>query len=1200
MKLMKIFRRKPLFYLVLGVLLVVVSIAVSYQGYLSISADEKYRQIQADFLEKENAFDQLFAKLTFDPRIKTTVDLAAFCENNAVNGKDFMLCIYQDSLLSAWSSNEITPVDYIVKVDTNAFQYIDNKYVYVKTAYYSTNKYIGYIVVNEENGMEYLPLSTSTSHIASSFLIKNNHGEDVFCLVINKELKKSDSRAFWEVCLWLITLSLFFFALVNFLLGTAFFKKNPNRLFLLITPLLFCPIQIFFHYVHFPEDLFSSLYYSFSGYSSLGELFIFAYAAFFFSTFFMQYFSTKWLSKYNNRTKIVVSALFIIVVLSLDLYAYQIVKLVASDSFIVLNPEMIYRYNALSITAILSIVLILWTSFIFTYKSFLEIFHLIENKKRFIAVLLGGFLCITLFILVESSQAQVKSNILVSHFLFLMLLALIVFFIWKRIKWTNMLFQCLAYLILSGIVLYSAKQTVEEREDKYKESISERLLAIQDPFVFYTFFELAQDILSDTNIVHFFDYKPHNSNEIERYIVSTYLSKYTEEYRISIETGLQSSPQDSLRLGRLIYDNYAPDRISFDDTVLFRSIGFGKSEYTLNLSFPQKNDDATGHVFIIFRTYILSEEQEEFIQKEMANYSYAGYENDFLKMNVNKFDVPYLYKLSDYGLDTVFSGMKFIREGMEHTVFKHDTMTLLVSAKKGMIWGKLSFVILLFFAQFIFSLIPRLYSLLWDNQNVWKHGFQDSIQLYTTTLVAVTFIVTAILFARFFTNLRNLDRLENRNQMANKVKEIITKSVENSDVSNLTPEIVQYSNSELEAFFNIDLLNLNLYNKNGELIKSYGKGIYICVPMNPFVLKQFSIEKYGAVTAEEEFGKEKYRSLYRTITNNNGETVGYLNLLTFGEKYNILDPRHAQFLANFMLICLLTTLLIVFFSMFLIRRLTSPLSKVTDRLSNISLQGNEPEIEWKRDDEFGKLVETYNFLIAKLRASAELLERTSQEVAWKDMAKQIAHEIKNPLTPIRLTTQQIMKQLSVENIDRERLDDYFKMILAQTDTLTEIATSFSNFAQANQREGSCHDLLAIIKDAISSYHEHDVEILLENNTGCDEVLSFVSRSQMMQVFNNLIKNAIQAKKIGYKQLISIVLQNHGDKMWLIQLSDTGTGMTAEVKEKIFQPNFTTKTSGMGLGLALVKQIVITRGGNITFESVLGEGTTFWITLPKYV
>ncbi|MCL2132088.1 MAG: HAMP domain-containing histidine kinase [Lentimicrobiaceae bacterium] len=1200
---MKISNQKHVICLVLGILFAVLAGSVSYRGYLSVSPDEKYRQMQADFLHKEKTFDKLFAKLTFDPRIKTTLDLAVFCENNAVNSKDLIFYIYQDSVLSAWSSNEITPADYIAKVDTAAFQCVDNKCVYVKTAYYATNKYVGYIVLKEMGeGIAYLPLSASTAHIDQSYTVKNSNGNEEFRLVISKELKKSDLRAFGEVCLWLITFSLFFYALVLFLERIAFFKSSPNRLFAVLVPLTAVFAKTFFVYVRFPEDLFSSKYYSFSGYGSLGELFVYSYIVFFLSTFFMQYFSAKRLSRYNHRIKMSASVLFAILVFSLNLFACHIVQLIASDSFIVLNPEMIYQYNTLSITAILSIVFILWAILIFTYKSFWELFQLIGNKKRFISVLLVGFLIITLFILAEAWQDNsVKSNIFITHCLFLILHVLIVFFVLKQMKWSNILLQCLAYLILSCIVLYSTQQTIEEREEKYKESISERMLSIQDPFVFYIFSELAQEILSDSNIVKYFNEQPYNAAEIERYVFSTYLGKYTEEYRIGMETGLLSSTQDSLRFGKRLYDNYAADRISLNDTVSFRSIGFGKSEYALNLFFPQGKDNDAGRIFIVFRSYILSEEQaymEESIQREMANYAYAGYENNILKMNVNKLDVPYLHRLSDYGLDTLYSGMKFVRQGMEHTVFQHNTMTLLVSAKTGMTWGKLSFVILLFFAQFIFLFIPIVLFLLWGNQNVWRPGFHDTIQFYTTILVTITIITTAVLFSRFFINLRVFDRMEIRNQMANKVKEIMTKSIENMDVTNLTAEIAQYSSPELAAFFDIDLLNLNIYNQNGERIKSYGKGMYINTSMNPFVLKQFSIDKYGAVTADEDFGKEKYKSSYRSITSSSGDVVGYLNLLTFGEKYDMLDPRHAQFLAKFLLICLFTTLLIVFFSMFFIRRLTRPLSKVTERLSNISLRGNEPEIEWKRDDEFGKLVETYNFLIAKLRTSAELLRQTSQEIAWKDMAKQIAHEIKNPLTPMRLTTQQFMRKLNRENIEKEQLDDYFKMILEQTDTLTEIATSFSNFAQANQREGSCQDLFSIIKNAVSAYNEKDVEIELENRTGQDAVPVFVSRSQMMQVFNNLIKNAVQAKKPDQTQRISIVLQPHGDKMWQIEVADTGTGMSPEVKAKLFQPNFTTKTSGMGLGLAVVKQIILSRGGSITFESNLGKGTTFWIMLPK--
>jgi len=1194
MNLLKIVKQNQITYFVLGTFFAILAAVVSYQGHLSVSADEKYRQLQADFLHKEKRFDNLFAKLTFDPRIKTTVDMATFCEENRIDDRNYIFYIYQDSLLSAWSSNEIPAYDYIGKVDTALFQFVDNKWVYAKRANYFPNKYIGYIVMNEESdAVEYLPLSASIDNAEHAYTIKNSKGEDAFYLAINKELEKSDLHAFLIVCLWLIAFSLLYFNLVRFLVKRPFFKANTNRIFLIIIPLLYLPIKIFFSFVHFPEDLFSSMYYSSSVYGSLGELFIYSYATFFLSTLFTQYLKTKSILLFSRWIKIALALIFSIGVLSLDITAYQLIKRIANDSFIVLNPEMIYQFNILSITVILSIVFILWTVFIFTYRCFWEIFHHLRKRKLFILILLSGFFCVTLFILIFMRNG---TNF-VSYFLFLLLISVIAFSIIRLIKWGNIIFQTVIYLILSTIVLYSAKQTVEEREAKYKESVSEKMFALQDPYVFYGFSELAADILADTNIKKLFYQQPYNPTEMERYLVSTYLNKYTAGYRVSIETALRS---DSLHFNKLLHDNYI-DRISPSDKVSFRSIDFGKSEYMLNLPFTLRKTNDAGRIFIVFRSYMLSEEQsdmEEPIQRQMDNYSYAGYEGNCLKMSVNKQDIPYRYKLSDYGLDTIYSGMKFTREGMEHTVFKHDEMVLLVSSYKGMIWGRLAFVIILFFVQFIFSIIPISLSMIWGNKKMLRPGFQDALQFYITALVAVTIITTAILFSRFFTNLRNFDRLEVRNQMANKVKEILTKSLENRDLDDLTPEFIQYSRSELEAFFNIDLLDLNLYNNNGELIKSYGKGIYISVPINPFVLKQFSIDKYGAVTMEEEFGKEKYKSFYRTVTNRNGDVVGYLNMLAFSEKYNMLDHRHAHFFALFLLICLLTTLLIVFFSMFLIRRLIRPLSNVTERLLNISLWDEASEIEWNRDDEFGKLVETYNFLIAKLRTSTELLERNSQELAWKDMARQVAHEIKNPLTPIRLTTQQIMRQLEDGNLDRERLSDYFKMILAQTDALNEIASSFSSFARVNQGDGSSQDLFSILKNTIASYNEKDVEILLENNTGQEAVLSIVSRSQMMQVFNNLLKNAIQAKKPDQKQIITIVLQNHGDKMWQIQLSDTGTGMTDNVKEKLFQPNFTTKTSGMGLGLAVVKQIITAKGGNISVESTLGEGTTFWITLPK--
>jgi nitrogen fixation/metabolism regulation signal transduction histidine kinase len=218
------------------------------------------------------------------------------------------------------------------------------------------------------------------------------------------------------------------------------------------------------------------------------------------------------------------------------------------------------------------------------------------------------------------------------------------------------------------------------------------------------------------------------------------------------------------------------------------------------------------------------------------------------------------------------------------------------------------------------------------------------------------------------------------------------------------------------------------------------------------------------------------------------------------------------------------------------------------------------------------------------------------------MARQVAHEIKNPLTPMRLTTQHLFRELDKHNfIDKEKLEKYFSMIIQQTDTLTDIASSFSNFAKINQQEGCPEDLIPVIQNTLSSYNENPNALFyFENKTEQEKVMAFVNKSQISQVFNNLIKNAIQAQKPETKPSITIEIENYGDKMWQIKVADTGTtGMTDEVKAKIFSPNFTTKTSGMGLGLAMVHRIITNWGGNITFESTYNVGTTFFIMLPKW-
>ncbi len=1219
MKRKKNLKRKGIIYVIVSIVFILIGSWVNYQSRLSISGEEKYKKFQSDFLKKEKTFSELFKKLTTST-INNTIDLVNFCEENNVDNSTYMFFVYQDSILSAWSANEIIPPKYWKDSLPEVLQ-IDNKWAYVKQITTPKIQYAGYLIISnidiqqEDYNIINDPFAKNITIDGpqeelkeGSYTIYNKSGESVFTLTVPDTLKKSNKALLFEMIIWMIAFTTFFFSLINFLLQINVFNSNKNLLFLLLITLLFISSIIVSKFLHFSSDLFSPIYYS-SHYDSLGTLFFNSYLILLASIFYMQFISLKELERNSKKTKIVISAILISSVLITYIIVYLIITGITNDSVVVLKPEMIYRYDLLSIIAISSIVFILWSAFILSYKNLNEIFLFLQNKKIFILIVTVELIVASiLFSIFYFNPSFPEINSYIPYLLFLLLIIFITVFILQQKKWHNLLFHCVIYLILSGIVLFAANQTVDEREKKYKESMAEMILSIEDPFVFYSFQDLVEEIEKDTVLTNMFKRTPLPINEIQQYVVLKHAKKYTENYRINIGIHLESPSKDSMKVGQSLRSYLTTDRKSADNKVSFQRIGFGRSEYIINAFIPINKSGDIGRIIITFRMYISSEQQSELektLQKEMSNYCYAGYENNVLTMSAGNRNISYLYNLSDYNLDTLYSGMEFISDNVTHTVFTHDGMVLLVSSEKQIMWDKMSFLVILFLAQFIFSLLPMFLSSSYYNpQSLWRPGFQESIQLFVTILITLTVITTAFSFSRFFQIQRDNDIENIQSQISQRVNKIVSSSIsEIDDLVDLSDNALNRINEELSHTYEVDFLDLNIYNKRGENVESYGRGVYINTYVNPLAFKELSYNKTSTYIINEFYDKEEYKSFYETILNKKGEIIGYTNLFNYENKQKeTIDYQQTQFLTKFMSVCTVIIILIVISSILLIRRLTRPLQKVTERLSNIKYGVELQEIEWNRDDELGELVTTYNILIDRLKISRELLEKSSQEVAWKDMARQVAHEIKNPLTPMRLTTQLMLRELNTSNdIDKEKLKRYFSMIIQQTDTLTDIASSFSNFAKIDQQEGYPENLIPIIQNVLSSFDKHPAILFqLENKTGEEEIISFVNKSQISQVFNNLVKNAMQARKPDTIQSITIEIEKHGDKMWLIKITDTGIGMSDEVKEKIFSPNFTTKTSGTGLGLAMVQRIIATWGGNISFESTYNVGTTFSITLPRYI
>jgi nitrogen fixation/metabolism regulation signal transduction histidine kinase len=339
-----------------------------------------------------------------------------------------------------------------------------------------------------------------------------------------------------------------------------------------------------------------------------------------------------------------------------------------------------------------------------------------------------------------------------------------------------------------------------------------------------------------------------------------------------------------------------------------------------------------------------------------------------------------------------------------------------------------------------------------------------------------------------------------------------------------------------------------------------------------------------------------YRTAFFSIVSEDNRLLGFAGLPFY--------PGHTEaancvkvFMGALLNVSVFLLIIAGAFALAVANSITRPMTVLGQKLKEFKLgKSNEP-IEWKAKDELGLLIQEYNQMIVKLDESADLLALTEREVAWREMAKQVAHEIKNPLTPMRLSIQHL--QHAMQNADpiesRQLVQRVGMTLIEQIDNLSRIAAEFSTFAKMPKPQYEriiLNDLVASVHDLFKKRDDMDFNLYVP----IDEIYVNADKSHLLRVLNNLIKNAIQAIPGSRRGVIDIRLEKHGDRA-IIQVNDNGKGISREMREKVFYPNFTTKTSGTGLGLAISKNIVESFGGRIYFETEEGVGTRFYFELP---
>lgn len=765
-----------------------------------------------------------------------------------------------------------------------------------------------------------------------------------------------------------------------------------------------------------------------------------------------------------------------------------------------------------------------------------------------------------------------------------------------------------------------------KKQEEQKLAIS-KLESLDDANAIALFYDLEKDIVKDPVLIDYFKNPKNTDREIlDEHLKKTYLSGYLSKYEFSADeynTDWIPIGHSSAKKQEEYREKVISGAIKVSENFYRGISSFGNFEYFAQLPVEDDNNQL-GILIIELRNRSFSQLSpypdilaESRIEQQQTNlisqYAYAFFRDGNLVSQYGN----YIYPTTDMSFPD--EERKYIHLGYSndfgHLMYRPNNRTLIVLSKpQQSSWMQLASLSFIFLVMLIFAisaytiqwLILTLNSNDFSLRNVrWSFLILTNRILYSTRIQ--TFMVAAVVFTLITAGIITYISISSqfRKQQENAVLRYaidISRRFESRMLKTVELTNGIHNDEQFHAMAESIASDLNLYGTDGQLIYSTQPRIYdlrlISRYMHPQAWLHMSARQRSEFIQHEDIGKLNYIAAYAPIRNETYEPIAYLSLPHYSYQKEF-DQNVGMLLNTLINIYALVILVLGLFAVFVANKITAPLALVQRSLAKTSIgQQNEP-IFWKRHDEIGSLIREYNLMIVALEQSANTIMRSERESAWREMAKQVAHEIKNPLTPLKLGIQQLERSWKEKDprFD-ERFDRFSTSFIEQIDSLSLIASEFSEFAKMPDIQLKEVDVLDIINNAAAVFSNNvGVEVQISKLCNDDQINVQGDHDQLLRSFNNLIKNSIEAA-IGKRKCrinISIGYDQHHNVS--IAIKDNGYGIEPEARKKLFQPNFTTKSSGTGLGLAFVKQAIEGMNGTIRYETTVGKGTTFYIHIP---
>ncbi|MBL3655426.1 sensor histidine kinase [Fulvivirga sediminis] len=994
-------------------------------------------------------------------------------------------------------------------------------------------------------------------------------------------------------------------------------KGYPYKALLILATLLVL-LRGFMLFMNFPQrmvdlELFDSRNFASSSINAsfgdllLNLLFLFIISLYCYFSYYELDIITR-IKSLSNGVRLTAMVLFASFVLLVFHFQYLVFQTIYHNSQVSFDINQGVNFDIQRTTVFLIFVIGASITFLLYHVAYKYILSLCKGKKElFVCFSVGVFLFAVVNILL--GQLFIYSlSIGVVLFLVLVFTGLPSYAV--KLSYNTFLYF-FTFLIASAIIGALAIYNFEnEQETERKLKFANQFLIENDNLAEYLLsevnFSVREDLFIQGRLSSPFLSKEVVKSKIRQVYLGSYFDKYDVQIYLYNANGNPFEPYETPlspeEVDRLNVEEY---KTGYEGIYFINRLGLNASKRYVDFIEVKKRGVVVGYIVINLNLKRIIPDNvypellvdNRFLSPyQNSNYSYAVFSQDEITYHSGDFNYITDFETEFLKDKDLFEG-GFSYAGFRHLAIRDNQGRIIVISSNNHpssdIFSNFSFLFLL--QVFTLILIMVCFAIYFSFQRI-TLNYSARIQLYLNAafflpLIAVSITTLSVINSSFKKEV-NEEYYRKAESISNNLSDELNNYIASlgSDKDDLRGKL-----SEVSKYAGVDV---NLFSTWGKLLGSSQPLIYendlLSQYINPRAIAKIKEQGENAYVTRESVGKLNFNSTFYAIKSfESGKLIGILSIPFFQSEYTI-QQNQVEVLTNIMNIFSVIFIIFLLVSYLAAKWLTFPLVLITQKLKKTTLTGFNEPLTWKSDDEIGLMVSEYNRMLVNLEESKKALARTEKESAWREIAQQVAHEIKNPLTPMKLTLQHLSRRLE-GTLQQDAFEKPLKSLLVQVDTLNDIASSFSSFAKMPIPENEIYELAKVVKQTVDLLgNTENTTISLEMPS--QEVYTRGDEQLMGRIISNIIINAIQACE-EHDITILIQLTILSKQKALLEIKDNGPGIDEDIHNKIFIPNFSTKETGSGIGLAIAKHGVEHAGGKIWFETEQNSGTSFFIELP---